>query len=237
MSSFSLKIVACITMFIDHTGAVYDIDFFRIIGRIAFPIFAFLVAQSCKYTSNRKKYLLRLFTFALISEIPFNIMVNLNAYNPKLVLFDPAHQNIFFTLFLGALLIHLFEIFIKVINDKPMSKKILYGILYATIFQFIAMSSIYLNTDYQLMGVSLIFMLYIIKKPIYPIVIFSLIAYPFWINFNLFMFMLCFGALVSFMFIDFYNGEKGRNAKWFFYSFYPIHILVIVSSVFILQKF
>ena len=70
MSSFVLKLIAIITMLIDHIGAVLypEIRWLRLIGRIAFPIFAYLVAEGFYKTSDIKKYLKRLFIFALVSD-------------------------------------------------------------------------------------------------------------------------------------------------------------------------
>ena len=81
MTSFVLKIIAMITMIIDHSGDVFNpllhekSLIFNAVGRIAFPLFAFMVVEGYTHTSNIKKYLLRLFIFALISEIPFYILV------------------------------------------------------------------------------------------------------------------------------------------------------------------
>lgn len=95
MSAFVLKIIAIITMFIDHLGyAIYGrLSFFNYIGRIAFPIFAFQISEGYIYTKNLKKYLLRLFVFAIISQIPFLLFYSIFSKNFAL--------NIFFTLLLG----------------------------------------------------------------------------------------------------------------------------------------
>lgn len=91
-----LKWLAVILMFIDHVGYVFQLDdIFRIIGRASFPIFAFGVALGIANTQNPKKYLLRLWLFALISQIPY------------MITFDLMQLNILFVLFAGALLCHL----------------------------------------------------------------------------------------------------------------------------------
>ena len=84
MSAFLIKLIACITMLIDHTGFVFEeplaaIDpvlpiAFRMIGRLAFPLFAFGVAEGAVRTSSPKKYLLRMFLFMLIAQVPFMLM-------------------------------------------------------------------------------------------------------------------------------------------------------------------
>ncbi len=106
MSSFQLKMIAVITMLIDHIGAVIfpDIIVLRIIGRLAFPLFAFLITEGYRHTSNFNRYLGRLFIFAIISQYPFWLAFG----------FD-AGLNIFSTLFLGLIAIHSSEIIKNII--------------------------------------------------------------------------------------------------------------------------
>ncbi|MFF2531430.1 TraX family protein [Brevibacillus sp. NPDC058079] len=90
-----LKILAIISMVIDHIGGAFfpDIILFRIIGRLAFPIFAFQLAQGARYTSNSGKYALRLWGFALVSQIPY------------MILWDTTTLNILFVLLLSLAMI------------------------------------------------------------------------------------------------------------------------------------
>ena len=76
MSAFVLKIIAMITMFIDHFGArlMGNMPAMRVVGRIAFVLYAFMAVEGFRHTSNRSKYLLKLFVLAIVSEIPFNLM-------------------------------------------------------------------------------------------------------------------------------------------------------------------
>src|SRR5690554_4189669 len=91
-----LKLLAIISMFIDHIGYVFFPQYiiFRLLGRIAFPIFAYHISIGYINTSNLKKYAIRLFLFGLISQLPYNI------------LFQNGSLNIFFTLFLGLICIY-----------------------------------------------------------------------------------------------------------------------------------
>jgi len=93
-----LKFIAMLTMLIDHIGYLFfpAALWLRIIGRISFPIFAFLIARGYRYTSDKKKYALRLFVFGLISQVPY-------------VIFVPGKLNIMFTLLIGLIIIEVFE--------------------------------------------------------------------------------------------------------------------------------
>ena len=103
MSSFVLKIIAIITMFIDHLGyAIFGkFSYFNYIGRLSFPIFAFQISEGYIHTKNLKKYFLRLFLFALVSQIPFMLFHSIISSDFSL--------NIFFTLFLGLLSIYIYD--------------------------------------------------------------------------------------------------------------------------------
>ena len=92
LSSFTLHVLAMILMLCDHLWATLlpGQEWLTCIGRIAFPIFAFMIAEGFYQTSNRKKYLKRMFIFALISEIPFNLIMSSGLINP-------FHQNVLFT--------------------------------------------------------------------------------------------------------------------------------------------
>ena len=105
MSAFVLKIIAIVTMFIDHLGyAVHNGSFssFNYIGRLAFPIFAFQISEGYIHTKNIKKYFLRLLLFAVISQLPFMIFNSiLNIHK--------LYLNTLFTLFLGLVSIYIYD--------------------------------------------------------------------------------------------------------------------------------
>src|SRR3989344_960795 len=96
MTAFHIKLIAIITMVIDHVGLYFfpDLLILRIIGRLSFPLFAWLIANGVHYSHNAKAYLTRIFLFALLSQLPY-LLVN-RQIDPRF-----AGLNIFFTLFLG----------------------------------------------------------------------------------------------------------------------------------------
>ena len=95
MSTLVLKIIACVTMVLDHIGYTWGIDWLRLVGRLAFPIFAYLIYNGYRHTSSKWKYALRLALFAITSQIPFSLFCYGTLWHHK--------GNVFFTL-LAALL-------------------------------------------------------------------------------------------------------------------------------------
>ncbi|MEI5995203.1 TraX family protein [Candidatus Enterococcus mansonii] len=178
---------------------------FITIGRLAFPIFCFLLVEGFLHTSNTIKYGFRLAIFALISEIPYDL-----AFSQKL--FDFEQQNVFFTLFIGLLVIMGLEklTIFSVKNLLLAIMMISFGILFAES----------LHTDYGgWVGVLLIVALYLLRHfPISKCLVGALIVLQ-----NSF-----FGP-VAFVPIYFYNGKRGRQWKYFFYCFYPLHLLILVA--------
>ncbi len=211
MNGLTLKCIAVVSMLIDHVGAVLfpQYRWMRAIGRIAFPIYCFLLVEGYSHTRNVKKYLLRLGLFALISEIPFNL-----AFSG--VWIDPDGTNVFFTLFLGLLAIHGCE-FVK----KKWEKYSLLGIGSFVVCGVVA--EVVLDTDYGAWGILLIFILYEFKDQKIWEVVFSGVV--FWCMTKIELF-----GLLAFIPIFLYNGKRGPNPpalKIGFYLFYPVHLLVI----------
>jgi hypothetical protein len=210
MTSTNLKIIACITMLIDHVGAVFFSKYvwLRIIGRIAFPIFAYLIVEGYFHTKNIKKYLTRLLLFGVVSEIPFNL-----AFYGELFYFPGL--NIFFTLFLGLLVIYIYD------NYKS------YGGIALIIIGVIAE---FIGTDYGMIGILVIFLFYIFKGN-YIMQAISFIGITL-IGVGTEYYMsgqlsIQIYSITSLFLLYIYNGKKGMNIKYLFYGFYPGHLLII----------
>ncbi len=220
-----LKVIALTTMLIDHVGCVlverailvyrndyftykqlWDIDIIlRSIGRIAFPIYCFLLVEGFLHTKNIKKYILRLALFAFVSEIPFDL-----ATSGKII--NPYYQNIFFTLLIGLFVITLLE---GIGRCETLSKviKVCLCILLTGMGAFLAQ---FINADYGIRGVLPIVVLYFfrfdrLKQACAGALVFS------WE----------FPAPLAFFPVLFYNGKRGKGNKYLFYIFYPLHLVFL----------
>lgn len=221
MNSNKLKLIAIITMLIDHTGyALFpDLIILRIIGRLSFPIFMFLIAEGYIYTRSVNQYMIRLGVFALLSEIPFDL-----AFHGEILEFQ--NQNIFFTLLLGLVAIKLYHQF------KERS------ILLASLFVALTcVVSFVLKTDYYVFGVLIIFSFHQLRaKPIARMALSSILLI--FLTLVIAMSKGSFGldgtyqifSLASLGLIYFYNGQPGiklGKLKYVLYAFYPVHLISI----------
>ena len=212
-----LKIIAMIFMFIDHFayimierglglgGNLYAIDrVLRGMGRIAFPIFCFTIVEGFQKSHDVRAYLRRLFLFALISEIPFDL-----AFRGSVI--NMSYQNVFWTLGFGLAALILIE-------DPWMANwKKMIGLLMCFWLPN------YFHTDYSAYGVLTIFAMYYFRKePVKAcmagyIVLLLLSTTEVW-------------AIFGFLLILLYNGKKGNGSKMFCYIFYPAHLIVLVAA-------
>ena len=225
MTAFTLKTIALVAMLIDHSAVAFLDTFpfwFRAVGRLAYPIFAYLLAEGFRHTKAPEKFLMRLLVFALISEIPYDLVMG-NVVN------FAANTNIFYTLFLGGMAICLYERFKERRGWQTMA--VLAAILPTAILAEI------LSADYGGMGVLFIFTMYAIKPMTLRLTAmgaFTLTQFiPLVMAHSLsiaakseYLLMIPF-ALVTVGLIAMYNGERGRKAKWLFYWAYPAHLAVL----------
>lgn len=236
MTAYILKLIAITTMTIDHTSYLLyhgHLSWMNYIGRIAFPIFAFQISEGYVHTRNLKKYFSRLLLFALIAEIPYAWF--------SYTFFSGIRLNIIFTLILGLLAIFIYDKILQLGNSSFSSStkknqnvifsyKLL-GVMSAILLALLADK---FGFDYGFYGVFLIFAFYALRnsKVVLNIgvMLLTFIYYsPMFIasNFNITYITLFFFSLVPLIFINLYNGKKGKDFKLFFYIFYPAHLLVL----------
>ena len=263
LSATQLKVIALITMLIDHIGAIIFpqlIEYadslptfivlegvmviLRLIGRLSFPIFAFLIVNGFYHTKNRKNYLVRLSLFAILSEPFFD-------FASKGVWLELTHQNVFFTLALGLLAIWGYD------NIHKEEKFNFIAGLYVLTIGLIASN---LRTDYNFYGILMIFVMYLFFEykarlnwivmilnflfwggnlgmwPYIPSIIHDMYGLSMTNGAGITIQVLVYLEYIAQLFcvlalwpISKYNGQKGTRElnKYFFYSFYPIHLLLL----------
>ena len=203
INTFTLKLIAILSMTIDHIGYLLfpKVTLLRIVGRIAFPIFAYLIAEGFVHTGDVKKYLLRLGIFAILSEIPYDLVISGNVL-------DLEQQNIFFTLFAGLLAISLVS--------KTKSIVLQFGSI-----AVIALLAEFIKVDYGSVGVMMIVLFYVFrerKTERFFIVAMLILLIPG---------STALYALLSFIMIALHNKEQGPKMKWIFYLYYPVHLFIL----------
>jgi hypothetical protein len=189
------------------------------LGRLAFPLFAWLIANGAYHTKDINKYLKRLFVFALISQVPF-------FYVNKLVFPDFDKLNIMFTLFIGLYAI-------KLIKDNKDKLSCTLIILASAVVGHV------LKVDFGSIGVLSIIFFYIYFKDKKKLIISQTLIYlmqPIYrmlefpqaekSNFLLFYIYYTPFVLSTLILIFKYSGKPGRKMKYFFYLFYPLHFIV-----------
>lgn len=220
ISGSTLKIIALITMLIDHVAATvlariilvngYDEAVYncytvmRKIGRIAFPIFIFLMIEGFSKTSSRRKYLLRMAVFAVISEIPFDL-----AFSAKVLEF--SYQNIFFTLLIGMLVMWTFDY----IGKKEWNVWVQLA-LYLLVFVVGMELAEIMHTDYGAKGIMCIVAIYLFRWNRMLQLVAGSVSFLWEIP-----------APLAFIPIAFYNGKRGLKLKYIFYVFYPLHLIIL----------
>lgn len=237
----ALVIIAMFSMLIDHIGFVlikngklygYDLALYenaislpeakpwlllyticRSIGRISFPIYAFLIVEGFRKTSNVFKYVLRILILAIVSEIPFDLII----FNKCLSQDCLMLQNVLFTYFIGLLML----IVVRSLNSISEFLSVVPAALSV-------LACFLLKTDYWLEGIILIYIYYMFRhdlnlKCLLALIVTFLMSIQRYYGFG----------IISIFFIYFYDGQKGYiDLKRIHYLFYPLHMLVLYGIIF-----
>lgn len=215
LSGSGLKIIAMVTMFIDHlaivlskcglAGAGYYA--MRGVGRLSFPIYCFVLVQGFVNTRSVPKYIGRIAALALLSEIPYNMTVFGTFLNP-------AYNNILFTFTLALAMLWALSKF------EHMGVK---GYFFSvSLIAVTALAAYVLRLDYSWRCILLVAALYLTRYG-YDVIKYALGTVILWINTSI----IGLAAPLSFVPIHLYNGEKGKVPKYLFYAFFPAHLLVL----------
>lgn len=217
----------------------------RGIGRFAFPIFCYLLVEGFMHTRSKTKYAIALSIFGLISEIPFDIALIANKAYDTLdlaAIYEKyqediwEYQNVYFTLALGLLGMWAADAILKKLKEKNM---VLAYVISIIPFALAALAAYYMKTDYSAYGIAVILILYYFHdyRPIATILAYAFLGITMSTKLTGGMEEWSFPA---FILMNFYNGQRGcikKGFKYFFYIFYPAHlILIFFLRYFILSK-
>ena len=212
-----LKYIAFASMFIDHfnkaiitpfltgTGPLNVITrIFDILGRIAFPIFAFMIVEGFFKTKSRWKYLRNLLVFATISEIPYDMF-------QSAVFINTRSQNILWGLALGLFTIMVIDKLKEKIKKRPV-----WIFVSIIIVALSSLGSMLISADYEYYAIIIIYIYYLFydKRLLASSLGFLVIIKEIY-------------AILGFATVLLYNGEKGKQNKVFNYLFYPVHLLIL----------
>lgn len=218
LDRFTLKSIAVAAMVIDHTAAVFFSDLTgnyiyiyyicRFIGRMTAPIMCFFAVEGFIHTSSRKRYILRMAVFALISQ-PFYTLAFYNTLRP-------VRLSMIFTLFVSLLMLEAWE----KIGNLPIRLIVIGICIFSTVI-----------SDWYIFAPLMILGTYIMRKydtkRLLPIAVVSIFLIIYYGKSGILNSVVHIGMLLAVVLLYFYNGERGRNSKWFFYIFYPTHLGII----------
>lgn len=215
ISQETLKVIACVTMLLDHIGAtMVRGNTLRIIGRIAFPIYCFLMAEGAYHTKNPRKYCLRLAIGLVLSELPFDLAFRMKP--------TWEYQSVMVTLLVGILVV---EVILNTQSDFAKLLAVCAGFVFAE----------WAKTDYGGCGVLLVVLfsqtrgklwLQTIMVAMFAWMLDSVRITVFGLQIPIEMF-----AVLSMIPIALYSGKKATSSRaiqWCFYLFYPVHLTVLV---------
>lgn len=230
LTSFTLHILAMVFMLCDHLWAsvIPGNDWLTCIGRIAFPIFAFLIVEGYFHTKDLKAYVKRLVAFALISEIPFNLVTG--------GIFNPVHQNVLWTFLIAIGLIRLIEQ-AKATRTVRMWVLTGLGILLGCAIGLLGM------VDYMHFGVLTVLVFYLFRGrrwwcylgqlaclAVINLELMGGLVYPFELFGRDWLLPRQGFALLALIPIWLYRGKQGpysKTLKYLYYAFYPLHLLIL----------
>lgn len=256
LNATTIKLIAVVLMFLDHIHQMFvhigAPIWLNMVGRLVFPMFLFISAESFFHTRNKKKYILRLLIASLCMTV-FTFLLQRILPNDQIVLMN----NAFGTFFVAALYMQAWDWFVDGIRNKA-PKQIVKAVLFGLIpivcviptfllgqlalnqsiplstLQFFAMLSLLipniLTVEGGLVTIALGVLFYVFRRHRFAQIIslFLVSALSFVMSGGI-QWMMCFAAIPMLL----YNGERGRGMKNFFYIFYPAHIglLYIISTL------
>lgn len=212
LNGTQLKLIAAVSMLIDHIGSIFfpAQSWMHFLGRIAMPVFAFCISEGYIHTHSRKKYLLRLGLFAVISELPFDL-----AFTGGI---DLTQQNIMLTFALAVIALMLWDAIIR--DRKPSYLRVICGLAAVA---GVCTAAVLLGADYTFFGIGTVWIFYVTRnRALWERTVCG-------VGFTTLMRTAhsASGSTFGMVPLLFYNYRRGRGLKWLFYAFYPGHLLVL----------
>ncbi len=223
LTNNQLKIIAMISMLLDHVGLQLfpNLQILRIIGRLAFPIFAYMIAEGCFYTKNKGRYLFLIFGLGMICQLVFYFFMG------------SLYQGILMTFSLSIISIYAIDYYLDKRDLKSLSL-MLFSLLGVTFLSLIV-PMILKNTDFEfdytalgiLLPIAIYYSKYKLQKIFFTALILILLSY---IYDNQIYSLLALPLLLL------YNGERGKyKLKYMFYIFYPAHLVIVYFLSFFIR--
>ncbi len=224
LNNNQLKIIAMVSMLLDHLGLMLLPQYIilRVLGRLAFPIFAYMIAEGCRYTKNRPRYLMHLILPALLIQGVYTIAMG------------SLYQNILVTFALSVITVFAIDGFVKKKTAASCAVMVtsLAGVLLASVVAPILLKDHGFAIDYGFWGMLLPVAVYFTPQKAGKLVSTSVILLIRGILFG----ELKWFALLALPLLLFYNGERGKlNLKYLFYVFYPAHLVVLYAVQLLLR--
>lgn len=216
LTNNQLKLIAMLTMLIDHIGVYLypDVMLLRIIGRISFPIFAYMIAEGCRYTKNRGEYLGMIAALGVICQVVFYVAMG------------SLYMGILITFSLSILCIYAVDYFLKkkdFASGLLMVFTLLEVLFLVKILPSMATFTDY-DVDYGLVGIVLPIVVYYMPKKLYKLAAAAGVLLSMgWSRGGIYWY-----AMLSLPFLALYNGRRGKHKlKYMFYIFYPAHLVLL----------
>lgn len=222
----ALKIIAALTMLIDHIGYIFfpEIDLLRILGRISFPIFAFMIAEGCEYTKNKLRYFLTVFLLGAFCQLVYFIVDG------------STYLGILITFSLSIVAIYALQILKRSIVAKK--NIVISSLLFITVIGAIYVLNVFAHVDYHFFGCMAPLFASIFRKPklstskiwqkldnnLIHVIMLAICLVFVWLSSGQKQIY----ALLAIPILLLYSSKKGKlNLKYFFYIFYPAHLAIL----------
>ena len=228
LTNNQLKIIAMVSMLIDHIGLLFftDVAIFRVLGRIAFPIFAYMIAEGCRYTKNKKKYLGIITAMALVFQVVYFVAM------------QSLYQGILVTFSLAIITIYSIDTLRQTKKRKYrwLSAGMLLLVAVFVILFPILFAEVGFAIDYGIWGLLIPVAVYFMPNKAWRVGSVSALLIARGIYYTCVAYPLQWFSLLAVPFLALYNGERGKKKmKYVFYIFYPAHLVILYGIAILLQ--